>query len=1109
MPTRTADQLGSGLKKVLNLYRRGGFIVRVILMDMEFESLSDELELVQVNTTAAREHVGDIERGIRTIKDRARSTLAALPRKMVLPKKMIIHLIIFVIMWLNATPARNGISVDFSPREIVTQLKIDFSKHCRVSFGAYVEASEDADITNTMRPRTHACIALGPSGNLQGSVKCFDLETGMVVKRRTIVELPMPDEIIAKVSEWGEKSMKEQFHHKLEFLNRMKQKYDWDGDEAEIDEGLVEPDLVDPDLDSNTPGVLLAGEDELPVEQPIEQDEEIANAAQAAANANLTPVDTAEITGVILPVHLPTPPAVTDDESNADDDDDDIIEAGLVEPAPQYVQHLSSDDEFEPNAGDGEPPSLETVGDSDDEETDDEGEDGDDEQDEDEDEDEDRFYEDPARRYPRRKRVAKAPTEIDFDNKAYKIKQGIIHLNPAVFETEPPRILSRDDEKYEGMDAKNVTMHIIGVIMAEQYSINKGLKLFGKDGEKAVTKELSQMHDMVVYTPVHAHELTREQKHQALESLIFLTKKRCGRIKARACANGSKQRSYIAKENAISPTVATDSVFITSAIEAHERRHVMTMDIPGAFLHADTDEEIHMLLRGQLAELMVKIDPKLYRPFITKNGCGESIMFVKMQKAMYGMMRASLLFYLKLVDELIADGFELNPYDPCVANKLVNGKQMTVCWHVDDLKVSHVDSLELTRFVHRIAKIYGEQITVKRGQVHDYLGMDLDYSLEGKVRVSMIGYLDKVFKDFPEEIRKTSSSPAADHLFNVRDPEETEKQGKWLSEEHAQHFHHAVAQLLFLSVRARRDIQTAVSFLTTRVRKPDEDDWGKLKRVLQYLLGTRHMKLTLCVDNLGQIRWWVDASYNVHEDCKGQTGAVMSLGRGATISFSRKQKLNVRSSCEGELVGVDDAMAWILWCKYFIEAQGYTVEQNVLYQDNKSTILLATNGRWSSSKRTKHIKSRYFFVKDCVDRGELTVEHMPTDKMWADINTKPLQGKGFRVMRAQLMNVPEDYDDAVERRCTPTSLLPSGDSTAQLEQPISKNKASPGSKDCRSVLDGTVASEGAPANRSCKGPRVAPIMVGDGRTNSRKFKQLLERVRLAREYSRARRIAVE
>jgi hypothetical protein len=74
------------------------------------------------------------------------------------------------------------------------------------------------------------------------------------------------------------------------------------------------------------------------------------------------------------------------------------------------------------------------------------------------------------------------------------------------------------------------------------------------------------------------------------------------------------------------------------------------------------------------------------------------------------------------------------------------------------------------------------------GTVHDYLGMDLDYSLDGKVQVSMIKYVDKVFRDFPEQIRKSSSTPAADHLLTIRDPEETEKEGKWLSEEQVQHF---------------------------------------------------------------------------------------------------------------------------------------------------------------------------------------------------------------------------------------------------------------------------------------------------------------------------------
>jgi hypothetical protein len=231
------------------------------------------------------------------------------------------------------------------------------------------------------------------------------------------------------------------------------------------------------------------------------EDEEVAAAALAAANANLTPIDEAEITGV----DLPTPSPVTDDEDNTneDEDDDDVIEIGVVAPPAAEVQQLD-DDEFEPNPNDNA--SV------------DEGDDADDEEDDEDDDEDENFDESPARRYPRRIRKPKERTVIDFENKAYKIQEGVIHLNPAVFENEPPRIRTKADQEQEhsqGMSAKDVTLHIIGVIMAKQYSIKKGLKVFGKEGEKAVTKELSQMHDMVVYTPVHAHELTREQKPSA------------------------------------------------------------------------------------------------------------------------------------------------------------------------------------------------------------------------------------------------------------------------------------------------------------------------------------------------------------------------------------------------------------------------------------------------------------------------------------------------------------------------------------------------------------------------------------------------------------------
>jgi hypothetical protein len=409
----------------------------------------------------------------------------------------------------------------------------------------------------------------------------------------------------------------------------------------------------------------------------------------------------------------------------------------------------------------------------------------------------------------------------------------------------------------------------------------------------------------------------------------------------------------------------------------HERRDVGCYDIPGAFIHADSDEDITMVLKGRLAKLMVQVAPNLYRKYILVDKRNTPILYVKIQKALYGLLRSALLFYQKLVGDLESDGFVLNPYDPCVANKEINGMQMTVCWHVDDLKVSHVDPAGVTKFGQWLSATYGIAVAEHRGKVHDYLGMMLDFTLEGHVIVNMADYIGTILADFPEEITGVRTMPAADHLFDVRD----EADARPLPEEQAREFHHAVAQLLFLSARARRDIQPVTAFLTTRVKSPDEDDWGKLKRLLQYLKGTIHMPLILSADSMTMPRWWVDAAYAVHHDCKGHTGAGMSLGRGMAMSYSWKQKINTKSSTEAEIVGVDDSLAYILWARYFLQEQGYDMEPSVLYQDNISAILLETNGKASSSKRTKHIKVKYFYVKDKIDQEEIIVEHCPTDQM--------------------------------------------------------------------------------------------------------------------------------
>jgi hypothetical protein len=116
-----------------------------------------------------------------------------------------------------------------------------------------------------------------------------------------------------------------------------------------------------------------------------------------------------------------------------------------------------------------------------------------------------------------------------------------------------------------------------------------------------------------VFEPQHARDLSDNDKKKALSSLIFLRQKKNGVVKARSCANGNPQREHIAKEEAAAPTVALELVFLTLTINAKEIREVVTIDIPGAFLHADNKDYVIMKMVGTLAELMVKTNPKMYR----------------------------------------------------------------------------------------------------------------------------------------------------------------------------------------------------------------------------------------------------------------------------------------------------------------------------------------------------------------------------------------------------------------------------------------------------------------------------------------------------------------
>ena len=201
-PSRTAKQLSKHIKRVLRVYYRAGFKVRYVMMDGEFEKVKDELESIVCNTTGAKEHVMEAERTIRTTKERVRGIVCTLPFSHI-PRRMKIEFIYFVVLWLNAFPVKSGISSVYSPRELVLRWSMNYKKHCRVLPGEYCEVHDEPEPTNSMISRTHECIALGPTGNLQGSVKFFCLNTGRVLKRRNFTVIPMPPKIIKRVNAIG------------------------------------------------------------------------------------------------------------------------------------------------------------------------------------------------------------------------------------------------------------------------------------------------------------------------------------------------------------------------------------------------------------------------------------------------------------------------------------------------------------------------------------------------------------------------------------------------------------------------------------------------------------------------------------------------------------------------------------------------------------------------------------------------------------------------------------------------------------------------------------------------------------------------------------------
>ena len=243
-----------------------------------------------------------------------------------------------------------------------------------------------------------------------------------------------------------------------------------------------------------------------------------------------------------------------------------------------------------------------------------------------------------------------------------------------------------------------------------------------------------------------------------------------------------------------------------------------------------------------------------------------------MLKALYGMILSSMLYYKNFHKDLELIGYKVNPYEPCVANKIIKSSQHTVAWFVDDLKTSHKLKEVNDEFLEWLEATYRKIADVKGipGTCHDYLAMNLDFSESGVMKVDMVDYLTDMVKDFPGNLpKKKVMCPWMNKMFCI------DENSKPLDEKHKVICHTFVMKGMFVSKCARQDIQPGYCFLATQLWEPTEQEWTKSVILMAYLHDTKNIMLHLIADEVGNVYWWIDASFAVHPDYKSHTGAIM------------------------------------------------------------------------------------------------------------------------------------------------------------------------------------------------------------------------------------------
>lgn len=437
------------------------------------------------------------------------------------------------------------------------------------------------------------------------------------------------------------------------------------------------------------------------------------------------------------------------------------------------------------------------------------------------------------------------------------------------------------------------------------------------------------------------------------------------RYKARLVAKGCFQKFGIDYYDTFSPVAKYSTIRILLALAVEFELLVHHLDVKTAYLNSELQEEVYM------------DQPEC---FVDKS---QSQKVCKLKKSIYGLKQAGRAWNEKINSILIQDGFVRSTTDTCVYTKNKDGLFVIIVVYVDDIVLACSNLVALNEVKVMLQSNF--EIDDKR-EISYCLGFEVCRDGErGAIRISQKQFIQNLLREYGMLDARPFYTPldVSLHFIQCDDASHIVDSSKYQS---------LIGSLMYLAISTRPDIIHSVSKLSQYNKSPHIEHFKAAKHVLHYLKATKDFELHYSSTKSKRLEAFVDADWgNDKTDRKSYSGFCFKLANGVITWESKKQPTVALSSMEAEYMALSQACREVVYLKNLFSEIGFSdlvSHPIIINNDNLGAQHLANNQIHHA--RSKHIDIRHHFVREVVNRGDIVLNHVSTDRMTADVLTKNL-----------------------------------------------------------------------------------------------------------------------